>query len=572
MNVKDGVFIGKSKGYGGDIELKVHIKNNKIKDIDIIKHSETKVISDPAFQSILPNIIEQNTICIPNVNGCSITSMALKTAVGNALISAGEDTNNINTLILESQTLEKIGSTTKIELQNSYDVIVIGSGGAGLSAAISAKRKGKSVLLIEKMNTLGGNTLVSMGGVNIPGSDAQIATGVEDDVDTYLNDIVVGGDGESITEQATYLAYNALPTYKWLQDEIGVCFKEKALIHFGGHSVPRATVFEGKYAIELITKFKEKAQSIGVTIVNSVKAEELTRNDERITGIIAKVNDQNKNIIANHGVILATGGFSGNIEMRMRYDSNLDERYKTTNVGGVTGEGHVMAEKIGAKFVHMDYIQTFPISNPSTGELSHVGGSRFDGAILINREGKRFIEELERRDIVSEGILSQSGGTAFLLWSSEVEDINNNVSSNSSEIDRLKKDDFFATGNTISEVANYMQIDAKELEITITKYNEFVKHGQDKDFNRRGALLPIAKAPYYIQEVAPAVHHTMGGIVINDKSEVIDMNNNVIKGLYAAGEIVGGTHGTNRLGGNAITEILVFGKRAGENIISYTNY
>lgn len=565
--MKDGCFLGKSQGYGGDLELSVTVSQGKIEKIDVVKHSETKVISDPAFALVLPEMIAKNSVCVPNVNGCSVTSMALKRAVGEALISAGVDRNTVEANILESQVLEKMGESQKINLKPSYDVVVVGSGGAGLTAAISARKQGASVVLLEKMNTLGGNTLVSMGGVNVPGNDAQIATGVEDTVEAYYHDIMVGGDHESVEAQARFLADRALPTYQWLKEEIGVSFKEKSLIHFGGHSVARAAVFEGKYAIELITKLREKALALGVVIATGVKVNDLLTVGERVSGVSVEVKGEVKTILANSGVLLATGGFSGNIEMRMKYDPSLDSRYKTTNVGGVRGEGHVMAEKVGAKFVHMDYIQTFPIANPETGELSHVGGSRFDGAILVNKEGKRFVEELERRDVVSEGILNQTGGTGFLVWGQEVEAVNEGIKNNAPEIARLQKDDLFFSGQTLAEVGEAMKVDVEALEKTVSSYNGYVAEGKDPDFNRRGNLVAIEKAPYYIQEVAPAVHHTMGGLVINALTQVLNQENQVIEGLYAAGEIVGGTHGTNRLGGNAITEILVYGKHAGENIV-----
>ncbi|UPA32025.1 flavocytochrome c [Terrisporobacter glycolicus] len=568
MNYTNGIYIGKAIGYGGEIELEVEINNSEINNINVIKHSETKVISDPAFEHVIKDIIKENTILVPNVSGCSISCRAIRQAVKNALIKAGGNKNQLEELILESETLEKLNvADKKIKDNKTYDVVIVGSGGAGLSAAISAANEGAKVVILEKMNTLGGNTLVSMGGVNIPGNDAQIDTNVEDSKESFYNDIINGGDQESNVEQVNILVENALDTYKWLQNFVGVEFKEKKLIHFGGHKVPRAAVFKGKYAIELINKLREKAITLGVEILNGVNCQSLIVNNERVCGVKALVNNKEYKFNATMGVILATGGFSGNINMRKKYAPSLDERYKTTNVSGVTGQGHEMCEEIGAKFVHMDYIQTFPICNPNTGELSHVGGSRFDGAILVNKDGKRFVEELERRDVVSEGILNQEGNVAYLVWSKEVEDINNGVTTNNSEVIRLKKNNMFKQFNTLKEGSKYFNINEDNLNDTIEKYNEFVSLGKDKDFNRRGNLVSIKEGPFYVQVVAPAVHHTMGGIKINDKNQVENKLGQIVKGLYAAGEIVGGTHGTNRLGGNAITEILVFGKRAGESIV-----
>ena len=570
MNYTNGIYIGTGRGYAGEIELEVIIDENKIKDIKVIKHNETKIISDPAFKYVLANIIEQNTILVPNVSGCSMTSRGLREAVKDALIKANGDKNELEALMLDAELLEKIKAKKNLRLKEieKYDVVVIGGGGAGLSASIEAASNGAKVVLLEKMNNIGGNTLVSMGGVNIPQNDEQKVKDIIDSKESYREDIISGGDNESNLEQVDILVENALPTYRWLKDFVGVEFKEDKLIHFGGHKVPRASVFKGKYAIELVDKLRAKAEQVGVKIITGVECNSLVMDEnKRVIGVKSTVEEKEVTFEGAFGVVLATGGFSGNIAMRKKYDPNLDERYKTTNVSGVTGQGHDMCEEIDAKFVDMAYIQTFPISNPVTGELSHVGGSRFDGAILVNKQGNRFVEELERRDVVSEGILNQEGGVGYLVWSKEVEAINEGVIANTGEVKRLQKDNLFGQFDSLEQASNFFKIDTQALQNTIDRYNTFVENKKDEDFNRRGELVEIKEGPYYVQVVAPAVHHTMGGVKINDKNQVERNDGTVISGLYAAGEIVGGTHGTNRLGGNAITEILVFGKRCGKNIV-----
>ncbi|WP_099191289.1 flavocytochrome c [Tepidibacter mesophilus] len=569
MRYNDGKYIGIGNGYGGNIEIEVEILENKINNIKVINHNETKIISDSAFEYVIKNIIEKNSILVPNVSGCSMSSRGIREAVKNALIESGGNREELENLILEAENLEK--TNTKKRTLNSiekFDVVVVGGGGAGLSAAIAAADKGAKVVLLEKMNNLGGNTLVSMGGVNIPENDEQKENKIVDSEECFYNDILQGGDGESDLNQVDILVKNALDTYKWLKNFIGVEFKPKKLIHFGGHKVPRASVFKGKYAIELISKLKNKALSLKVEIITGADCNNLICDDKgRVVGVNAVTDGKEITFSAEYGVILATGGFSGNIEMRKKYNSKLDDRYKTTNVSGVTGHGHIMSQEVGAKFVHMNYIQTFPICNPKTGELSHVGGSRFDGAILVNKSGKRFVEELERRDVVSENILAQDGQVAYLVWGKEIETIGNGTINHDAEVGRLMKDNLFGEFKTIEDGSEFFKIDKGALRKTLKGYNDYVKNGKDEEFNRRGNLVSINEGPYYIQVVAPAVHHTMGGVKINNKNQVEKKDTIIIKGLYAAGEIVGGTHGTNRLGGNAITEVLVFGKRAGESIV-----
>jgi urocanate reductase len=565
--LNNGKFYGSGIGYGGDIKLSLDIKDGKISKIDFLEHNETPVISDPAFDNVPSKIIEKNSILVPNVSGCSVSSRGIREAVKNALVEAGGDIETLENEILQSENLEKIAVGKNIlKEKEEFDVVIVGAGGAGLAASISAAKEGARVVVLEKMAAVGGNTLVSMGGVNIPGNAAQRLKKLNDSHEVYFNDALTGGDGENNQELLKILSENALPTYKWLKEEVGVEFKEGELIHFGGHSVPRAAVFKGKYAVELITKLKKKALSLGVDIRTGVKAEKFIVQDSRVEGIEASIGGNSVKFMGTRGVIMTTGGFSGNVDMRKKYDSELDERYKTTNQSGITGDGHVMCEEIEAGFVHMNYIQTFPISNPKTGALSHVGGSRFDGAILINKGGKRFVEELERRDIVSKGILSQEGGVAYLLWGQEIEKIAGRTQSNKTEVEALKRLGLFHEGS-LEECAEFMGINKAGMKESLERYNGFVDSGKDEEFSRRGDLLEIKEGPFYIQTVAPAVHHTMGGVTIDSENHVMKKDGSIISGLFAAGEIVGGIHGTNRLGGNAITDILVFGKRAGENIM-----
>lgn len=565
----DGSFNGCGIGYAGDIHALVTVKEGKISKIEFTSHNETPVISDPAFANVPVRIVEGNTILVPNVKGCSMSSRGIREAVKNALVAAGGEAAALERELLAAEDLEKIVVSKNnriIKEEENFDVVIVGAGGAGLSAAITAAMGGAKVVVLEKMAAVGGNTLVSMGGINIPGNDAQKVKSIEDSPELYFSDALAGGDGENNVELFKILSENALPTYNWLKEEIGVEFKEGELIHFGGHTVPRAAVFKGKYAVELISKLKKKAMDLGVEIRTGVKAEELIMDGKKVVGLEAIDTGKKVTFNASRGVIFASGGFSGNIEMRKKYNPDLDERYKTTNQSGITGDGHIMCEKIGADFVHMSYIQTFPIADPTNGALSHVGGSRFDGAILVNKSGERFVEELERRDVVSQAILSQEGGVAYLVWSGEVEAVANRTISEKNEVTKLKRNNLFAEG-TLDEAAAALDINLDVLKGTLERYNSFVDAGKDEDFNRRGDLVSIKEGTFYIQTVAPAVHHTMGGVRVDSENRVMDTNGDIIEGLFAAGEIVGGIHGTNRLGGNAITDILVFGKRTGENIL-----
>ncbi len=237
----------------------------------------------------------------------------------------------------------------------------------------------------------------------------------------------------------------------------------------------------------------------------------------------------------------------------------------STDTPGTTGDGIVMAEKIGAGITNMENIQTYPISNPKTGVISLVADSRFDGAILVNQEGKRFVEELERRDVISKAILNQTGKYCYVFWNKSIDDISKTISVHKDEYEMLVKDGLLYKAETIEDAANFFKIPVDEFKKTVERVNGFAKDGKDLDFKHRGKLVSLEQGPYYIQKAVPSVHHTMGGLVIDTETRVLDTKGQPIKGLYAAGEVTGVVHGTNRLGGNAIADVVVFGRRAGVN-------
>ena len=225
-----------------------------------------------------------------------------------------------------------------------------------------------------------------------------------------------------------------------------------------------------------------------------------------------------------------------------------------------------MAQEVGAALNNMEYIQTYPIANPKTGMISLLADTRFDGAILINQEGKRFVEELDRRDVISKAILAQTGGYTYQLWNDDIDAISKTKEAHKAEYDELIREKLLVKADTLEEAATFFNIDINNLKDTISKVNMYAKEKDDKDFHHRGGLVSLENGPYYIQKAVPSVHHTMGGLVINEKTEVLNENGEPIPGLYAAGELTGVIQGKNRLGGNAITDIITFGRIAGKQV------
>ncbi|UTI44472.1 flavocytochrome c [Niallia sp. RD1] len=274
-----------------------------------------------------------------------------------------------------------------------------------------------------------------------------------------------------------------------------------------------------------------------------------------------KATDKNMNpfTVTAKSVILATGGFGANAEMVIEYNENL-EGFSTTNHAGATGSGIVMAEEVGADLVDIDQIQIHPTTDPETGYL-FTEGLRGDGAILINKEGKRFTNELLTRDVVSKNILAQTDKVAYLVVNQEMADENASLAG-------YIEDGYATKGETIESLGSESGIDSSTLATTLKNYTKYVKNKKDEEFDRVHLTQTLEEGPYYIIPVTPGIHHTMGGLKIDTQTHVLDKKGNTIKGLYAAGEVTGGVHGGNRIGGNAVADIIVFGRIAGETSAS----
>ena len=562
VEFKEGTYIGEAKGYRGEVKVEVKTSKNKIEKVKVIKNTDTPIISESAAKKVPEQIVKYQSLRVDGVSGATGTSRALTSAVRNALKNSGADLKELNKKpVIEAKKLAK-------ETQNK-DVVVVGAGGAGLVAAIEAKNNGaQNVIVIEKMAFAGGNTLISGGEYAAPNNWVQVKKGLKDSNDTFYNDILKGGDHDGYPKLVRVLADNALSGSEWLKDYINMTFEDRQMF-FGGHSVERSLVPQGATGVEMISKLLAKAEELNIPILYETPATELIVDKGRVTGVKAVDEDKEYTFLAKNGVILATGGFGSNLEMRVKYNKDVDENILSTNTVGITGDGITMAEKIGAQLEDMPFIQTYPTCDPISGALLYFGDVRLiGGSILINQEGKRFVEELERRDVISMAIKNQTGNAAYQFCDEVQVKISGVAEHHEDEMNYLFNNKLLVKADTIKEAADFFGIDAAELEKTVAKYNQYAKDGKDLEFNKRGKLTPFeAKGPFYIMKAVPAVHHTMGGVKIDENARVINTKGEVIKGLYGAGEVTGDIHGTNRLGSDAIADITVFGRIAGQNVV-----
>lgn len=438
------------------------------------------------------------------------------------------------------------------------DVVVVGGGGAGLSAAIAAKEKGANVVLVEKMLMLGGNTNYATAGINAANTKLQKKLGIEDNAELFYNDTMKGGKNVNNPELVKKLTADSANIIDWLTER-GADLSE--VVFTGGQSAKRTHRPAGGQAVGpvIVDALAETAEKDGIDVRTESEVTKLIKTGDKVTGVEVKHKGETYNITAK-AVVMATGGFGANAKMVAEYKPSL-EGFGSTNSPAITGEGIKMVKAVGGDLVDMTEIQTHPtVVHKKTAMITEA--VRGEGAILVNREGKRFVSELETRDVVSKAELEQTGKSAFLVFDQEVRE-------KLGAINGYVRKGFTVEGATVEELAGKIGVDAKGLVDTMAKYNGYVKAGEDKDFGKTALPRELVKAPFYAIEVSPAVHHTMGGVRINTNAEVLTADGKVIPGLFAAGEITGGVHGANRIGGNAVTDITVYGKTAGENAADF---
>ena len=595
-----GEFTGTAQGMG-EVTVTVTLTDGAITGCVIEGPDETEGIGSVVLENAPDEIISANKGSIDVVAGATITSNAVNEALAAALAAAGLDAADFTGSAAEGQTAEdKVIDT---------DVVVVGAGGAGMTAAITAAQAGRNVVVLESQAMVGGNSVRATGGLNATKTPAQDenefneSAGVEatlaaaaadyadnetitalaetvaqqwadyqanpvgyfDSVELMELDTMIGGHGVNDPALVETLCSNSADAIAWLAEQ-GIDMP--SVSSFGGASVKRIhrplddegkVISVGSY---MIPRLEDKCEEEGVEILlNTTATKILTDAEGAAVGIEATDNKTGGTVTVNaKAVILATGGFGANLDMVVEYKPDL-AGFMTTNAAGAQGQGIDMAVAIGAGTVDMDQIQIHPTVEANTAALI-TEGLRGDGAILVNAEGNRFTDEVGTRDVVSAAEIAQTGSYSWLIIDQAMADA-------SSVIQGYINNGYTVTGETYEELAGAMGVDPAAFTATMEKWNAAVAAGVDEEFGRTSFANPLDTAPYYAIKVTAGIHHTMGGLTINPQTQVLAGDGSVIAGLYAAGEVTGGVHGANRLGGNAVADFTVFGRIAGQQAADY---
>ena len=542
--LQDGEWTGSGEGRSGTIIVKVTVENHQVVKVTVVNQSESSFAQE-TINSICESAVGRTVemkVEVDGITGATLTSTGVIDAINMALKAA----------------MGKPVDGNKTYQDGTCDIVVIGAGGAGLSAAVAAAETNGSlkIIVLEKQGIIGGNTNNSTGGINAAETDIQKGLGIEDSKKMFFDDTMKGGKYENIPSLVENLVEHAPITISWLTG-LGADLSDVGLM--GGSSVKRTHRPKGGSAIgpHLMKVLNDATTNKNIEIRTSNKVLDLlSAVDGSVTGVkVQNANGSTYSLTAK-AVIIATGGFGANLEMVTSLQPSL-KGFATLNHPGATGDAFGWMTAIGGATIQMANIQIHPTAE-ATNHILITEAVRGNGAILVNHESKRFCNEMDTRDVVSAAILAQTKGEAFLIFDQAVR-------SSLAAIETYANQHLLKEGNTIAELADAISIPSADLEATLNRYNAQQKAGVDEDFGRSAAQLTasLETAPYYAVCVTPAIHHTMGGLSVNTNTQVLRTDGTPIPGLYAAGEVTGGLHGANRLGGNGVADIVVNGRLAG---------
>ena len=556
-----GVYTAEVMGHNAPFTIDVTLSAHAITSIDTSSSLESPGVGLYAMDKIAREIISTQSIDIDAVTGATLSSMALLQGVQDCLSQAG------------GAPLEYVESTEmKSQTEYSVDVCVVGGGGGGCTAAIRAAQAGASVVIMEKCDIIGGSTNVSGGALNAVDPYRQGKQGIEDSIEKFYNSTLEGGHNVGDPALVEFLTTHAMESVEWLE-EIGCAFKLKVGAATGSlgershYTVkPAGSGYGDAFRLWIATNVDK------ITVLGGTSATGLVTSSAGVTAVKGTREDGQEVTVVAKSIILATGGFGANVEYRQQVNTGvwadvpLDNTIGCTNIKPCAqGDGLSLAEAAGAELIGLSDIQLHPCGNPGTGLMQHIRTSGRN-RIFVNESGERFVSESAARDKLCKAIFAQPDSTYWIVV--------NKVrypSLTEPDKDGEKMEDMIALGSvvaadTLDELATATGMDAVKLKESIDAYNAAVASEVKDPFGfvaDNSADVQMTEGPWYACKKVPTVHHTMGGIRINVNSQALAASGDPIPNLYAVGECAGGIHGSNRLGGNAIADIMTFGRNAG---------
>lgn len=541
----------KVDGHNGPISVKVSVDHSHIESIEYYNHQETLEVMQQAAETMIDAIIANQSLAVDVASGATVTCQAILKGCENALIQLGFHRNQLYQN--NDNEYDEIRPSEK-----QYDVIIVGAGGAGLSAAVMAAREGASVAVLEKMSEPGGNTVRATAMYNCVDDKLQHPLGIYDSEEDFYDETYNGGYQKAKPELVRILTSQA-DEGKLFLEELGLQF-DTVIDNCLGGKIARGHYSLAHNGTDYVQVLWQACNDLGVNFYLNTKANELIMAQDSVIGVEAYRKGETIEFYANNGVVLASGGFGQNVEMRMYYNRNLTGELLCSNAPGATGDGIIMASKIGASLINMEYIELYPMGDSYDGGLRNSIPNVINKGILVNQQGQRFVREDGARDVLSQAILDQKGSYAYSI----VDDDFEIFADDRSYLQGLVLMGYVEKANSIDELAQLIDIDADILINTIDQYNQSVALQSDC-LGRETLINAIDKPPFYANMKKPTIHHTLGGIEINEMAQVLNQDKQPINGLFAAGEVTGGIHGANRLGGNSFPDMIVFGRIAGKN-------